>query len=163
MTNTDFLPQDYETPVMNNYMKFQKGENRFRILSKPIVGWLDWEDKKPIRFKMDHKPDAPIDPSKPIKHFWAMVVFNYATDSVQVLEITQKTIHKAITDLSKDKDWGSPLEYDLKVMKTGEGMDTEYSVVPVPAKPIGLAIQEAYENKPVNLNALYEGKDPFEV
>lgn len=164
MTNNDFLPSDYEAPKGNsNYMKFQKGENRFRILSKPVLGWLDWEDKKPLRFQMKQKPEAPIDPKKPIKHFWAITVWDYTDNAIKVLEITQSSIQKAITDLAKDSDWGNPVGYDIKVVRKGDGMETEYSINPVPHKPISEEIKEAYMNRPTNLEALFSGGDPFEV
>lgn len=164
MTNNDFLPESYEVPKNEGrYLKLQKGENKFRILSRPIVGWEDWKDKKPIRFRMNAKPDKSIDPKIPIRHFWAFVVWDYAESKIKILEITQKTIQGAIQSLSRDQDWGSPFEYDIKVIKTGENMETEYTVNPVPHKKIAAEIQEALIQTPVNLEALYDGGDPFEA
>jgi hypothetical protein len=160
--NNDFLPQGYEQPVSGgNYMKLKQGENKFRILSKPIIGWLDWKDKKPLRFRMKDKPKAPIDAAKPIKHFWAMVVWNYNDSQVQVFEITQSSIQTAVSALSNDSDWGSPLTYDIKIIRTGEKMETQYTVNPSPHKPLSNEIKEAYQTKRINLEALYEGADPF--
>ena len=35
-----FLPTSYEVPNKpGNYMKFADGENRFRVLASPILGW----------------------------------------------------------------------------------------------------------------------------
>lgn len=120
-TKNAFLPEGYEAPASNaNYMKLLDGENKIRILSKPIVGWLDWKDKKPLRFRMNAKPEKPVDPAKPIKHFWAFLVWNYAESHVQVLELTQATIQKAIADLSKDDDWGPPFGYDIKITRKGK-------------------------------------------
>jgi hypothetical protein len=145
----DFLPQDYETPQGGgSYMKLQQGENKFRILSKPIIGWLDWKDKTPHRFTMKNKPEKPFDPSKPIRHFWAMLVFDYADKSIKILEITQNTIQKAIEHLAKDEDWGNP---------------ADYKVNPSPKKSLSDEIKEAAKAKPVNLEALYKGGDPFNI
>ena len=158
----DFLPPGYEPPSSSgNYMKFEKGENRFRILSKPIIGWEDWQDKRPIRFRMDEKPEKSVDPKKPVKHFWAMVVWNYKLERVQVLELTQSGIQKTIRALSGDADWGSPLEYDIKVLRTGDGMDTEYQVNPIPHKPVAAEIAEQAKQLNINLEALFTGDDPF--
>lgn len=164
MTTENFLPETYEAPKgSSNYMKLSKGENRFRILSKPIIGWEDWKDKKPIRFAMNEKPSSPIDPKKPIKHFWAMVVWNAIEEKVQILEITQSTIQGAIQNLSKDSDWGSPFEYDIKITRSGDGMETEYTINPVPHKPVTEEIKKAYFDKqPIDLTALFSGGDPFE-
>lgn len=157
-----FLPENYESPKSSgHYMKFQDGENRIRILSRAIVGWEDWQDKKPIRFKMENKPIKSIDPQKPIKHFWAFIVYNYNEEQIQILQITQAGIRKAIEGLTRDNDWGKPHTYDLKIYKKGEGKETEYSVNPVPHKIISEAIEKSFFERPINLDALFDSQDPF--
>lgn len=160
-----FLPDDYKAPAgSKNYMKIVDGENRFRILSAPILGWQDWTlDKKPVRFRYQNKPLNPIDPKKPIRHFWAFVVFNYADEMIQVLEITQATIRKAIENLSKDSDWGAPYFYDIKISRKGEGTDTDYVVTPTPKKNVDAYIVQEFRDKPCYLEALYDGADPFDM
>lgn len=163
MSNNDFLPADYEAPASGgNFMKFADGENKFRILSKPIVGWLDWKEKKPYRFTMKNKPEKPMEKG-PIKHFWAFIVWNYASESVQVLEVTQQTVQTSIANLSKDEEWGAPFEYDLKVTRKGKDLDTEYSVVPSPKKALSEEIKKAALDKPCYLEALFTGSDPWVV
>jgi len=156
-----FMPEGYEIPQgESNYLKFQQGENKFRILSQPVIGWLDWEDKKPLRFPASQKP-KPIIAEKPVKHFWAMIVWNYNKSAIQILEITQGGIQKSIKALADDDEWGNPFAYDIKVTKTGEKMDTEYKVNPSPHKPVSPEILEAYKAKPCYLGALFQGADPF--
>jgi hypothetical protein len=163
MTETSFLPVDYEAPSGGGgYMKFQDGENKFRILSKPIIGWLDWKDKKPFRFRMNAKPEKPMG-DKPIRHFWAFLVWNYTAEEVQVLEITQVGIQKTIQNLSRDEDWGPPFFYDLKVIRKGKDLDTEYSVTPSPKKDLSEQIKKAALEKPAYLDALFDGADPWIV
>jgi len=164
MSTNDFLPEGYEQPKTGgNYLKFEKGENRFRILSKPIVGWLDWDNNnKPLRFRMPDKP-KPINPKKAVKHFWAFVVWDYKSESIKVLEITQSSIQSAITGLTRDGDWGSPFGYDIKVNKTGEGLDTEYTINPVPHKEVSAEIKAAFAAKRVELERLFDNEDPFAV
>jgi len=160
---SDFLPDSYELPQSGgNYMKLQDGENKIRILSKPIVGWLDWKDKIPYRFQMKQKPDKPLD-KNPIKHFWAFIVWNYNEQSIQILEVTQQTIQAAIQNLSKDEDWGAPFAYDLKINKKGSKLDTTYSVTPSPKKPLADEILQAALEKPCHLEALFTGADPWVV
>lgn len=163
-TENSFIPQGYEVPKGNSaYLKFQDGENKFRVLSAPIMGWVDWKDKKPLRFPMDKKPAAPVDPTKPIKHFWAFVVWDYVGKKIAILEITQAGVMTAIKNLSEDKDWGAPFGYDIKVTKSGAGMETKYAINPVPHKEVHKMIADLYKETPINLYALFEGKDPFEV
>lgn len=164
-----FLPNDYETPDKSRYMKFQLGENRFRPLTSPILGYEGWKTfgdgtRKPVRRTMDgsFQPDDVDDPEE-IKHFWAMVVWNYKEKSVQILEITQKAIMKAIRALSANPEWGTPLKYDLSVVKEGEKMSTKYQVIPNPHKALAEEVEKAWaEAKPkIDLNALYTGDNPF--
>ncbi len=162
MSKITFLPQGYQAPKSSNgYMKFQDGENKFRILSQPILGWEDWHDKKPVRYRMEEKPLKSLDPKKPIKHFWAMIVWNYAEEEIQILEITQATLRKSLESLCQDEDWGAPYFYDLKVIKTGEGMETEYVLNPIPHKNLPDHIKECFNQKKCNLEALFYGEDPF--
>lgn len=163
-----FLPQDYKSPsAVSPYTKFMDGENRFRILSKPIIGWEDWEKVeagfRPIRFRMKDRPKLPIDPKKPVKHFWAMIVWNYKTEAIEILHLTQASIRSAIEALVHDKDWGAPFYYDIKVTRSGEGMDTEYVVNPIPHKPLSPVIYDEFHAKPCYLEALFDNLDPFNM
>lgn len=157
-----FLPPDYTPPASNSgYLKFQKGKNKFRFLSSPITGWVYFvkgDDGKTYVHRVKPTEDAPEAHLK-AKHFWSAVVFDYATKSVKILEITQKTIQGGIMSLIQDESWGSPLEYDICITKTGDGMETEYQVVPQPKTEVPKEILK--EAKKINLEALYEGKDPF--
>lgn len=158
----NFLPENYTTPkTSNSYMKLQEGENKFRILSSPVIGWEDWLDKKPVRFRFNEKPNKSIDPKKPLRHFWAFIVWNYMEEKIQILQVTQATIRNCIEALCKDTDWGSPYFYDIKIMKKGEGVDTTYMVNPLPHKPLDPSIKKAFLEKRCNLDALYDGDDPF--
>ncbi len=157
-----FLPQDYEAPkAASFYLKLQDGENRIRILSKPVIGWEDWDNKKPIRYKFDAKPAKSVDPKKPVRHFWAFIVYNYTQEQIQIMHVTQASIRNRIQDLCNDVDWGSPYSYDIKIVKTGELVNTKYSVNPVPHKPLDPAIIEAFDRRPCLLEALFFNGDVF--
>ncbi|HYF04597.1 MAG TPA: hypothetical protein VEA59_00330 [Patescibacteria group bacterium] len=162
----DFLPDNYEMPVTTgNYMKLEKGENTFRVLSSAVVGWEYWNvDDKPVRLKS--KPEimpADMRSDSNLKHFWAFVVWNYKAGKVQVLEVTQKTIQDSILALVEDEDWGSPKGYDIKINRIGDKLETVYTVSPKPHSPLKLEIESAYRNTPVDLNNLFTGDDPFDV
>jgi hypothetical protein len=173
-TNTDqegaqgFLPDDYERPANESrYLKMKdEGEYRLRILSRPIVGWLDWIERDgkrhPLHYRMSGERPKPQG-KDPIKHFWSFLVWSYKDSKALIFEVTQVGIQQTITALTKDPDWGTPFEYDLKITKKGTGRDTEYSVTPVPAKPFTFS-DEVVEQLPngLYLEALYDGKDPFE-
>jgi hypothetical protein len=167
-----FLPDDFEVKQSNsNYMKLQDGENKFRPLSSSIVGWEYWKadengKEKPVRVrKGDSIPmgDVSGDPDK-VRQFIAFVVFDYADERIKILSITQLTIQKQLKALAQDKDWGSPIGaqgYDIMITKSGKGLDTEYSVNPKPKKTIDGGIIQACSDMNINLQALFNGGDPF--
>lgn len=160
----DFLEDDYTPPVSGgNYAKLNDGVNKFRILSKPILGWCGWTGGKPERFTYKNKPERTFDQGKPARHFWAMIVWNYQDKAVQVLEITQYMIQQAIMSLSKSDDWGNPYEYDIVITKTGKEKNTKYTVQPSKPKPLDDEIKKAALDKPIYLDNMFAGADPFVV
>jgi len=165
MTN-EWLPGDYVKPAGNSrYLKLQQGDNKIRILSKPITGWIDWETKQdggktPVRSK---EKQPAINPAQPPKHFWCFVVWDYQEKNIKIMEITQATIQDAIFALHSSEDWGSPTEYDITIKKTGEKMETKYFVSPTPPRPLSQEVKEAYECETINLEALFLNGDPFEA
>jgi len=162
MNQVAFLPEGYQAPKSSNfYMKLQDGENKIRILTQPILGWEDWLENKPIRYRMGDKPKKSFDPKKPVRHFWSFVVWNYNEEQIQILHLTQATIRNNIEALCHDSDWGAPFFYDIKIIKKGEGTSTEYLVNPLPHKSLHPYIIECFNERPCNLNAIFENADPF--
>lgn len=170
-----FLPTNYQAVPKSggNYLKLQEGTNRIRILTDAITGWLYWvpnPDKpgtnKPVRIKeMPEVVPAEAVADKFggfIKHFWAFGVYNYQDDAVQIMEITQATIQDAIFAIHSDEDWGDPKQYDIKIVKSKEGDKIKYHVSPAPKSELSLKIANAFAEKPINLEALYDGADPFD-
>jgi len=171
-----FLPENYREPVTDNYMRFADGKNVFRVLSEAIVGMEYWktetnengeEVRKPVRIKVDERiPTEELgfdkwgNPEFP-KHFWAFVVYNRAAEKIQILEITQKKIQRAIKSLVDDEDWGDPKDYDICVTRSGEKLETEYIVQGKPKAKLDESILEEYKVLNINLKALFSGADPF--
>lgn len=167
-----FLPVGYEPPAQSGgrYLKIAKNsEARLRIVSPhPILGWEYWtSDNKPRRLR--ERPNTlPADvrtgddgnPER-LRHFWAMTVFDYADSAVKVWEVTQATIQRTIADLAADEDWGHPSAYDLKVKRDDSTSRTTYAVAPVPHKPLSTDAKRIVAEAIVNLDALFNGDDPF--
>lgn len=166
------LPNDYQIKESNgsNYFKITEEQQAFRILTSPIIGYeyfrVDGEGKiKPVRQREEFKgvPSDSKDGNNP-KEFWAFCVRNHNLKKVQIMEITQKTIMKAIVELTKSEDREDPKTYDLNISRTGKGTDTRYSLTPLPKNRF--ENDEEFENakneaKSIRLEALYEGDDPF--
>jgi len=171
----NFLPEDYVPPTAtSDYMKLVAGSNRFRWLgsfkSKPptaIMGWEAWDEdangRRPIRFRMADQPAAGTF-NEDAKHFWAFTVFNVQDKVFQILELTQKSILNDLGKLIEDPEWGNPSGpdgYDIEIFRVGEGKETRYQTQPKPRAPMDpLATELA---RPVNLDALFTGENPFEV
>lgn len=158
----DFLPQDYEVPSSSSsYFKPSTGENKIRILSRPIIGWVGWDNSNKVhRFTMNSKPEKWTGKDQ-VQHFWAFIIWNYATEAIQIYEVTQQTIQRALKDLAASEDWGSPFGYDIKITKEGADKKTKYNVLPAPKKPVIDQVQKAALDKPINLDALFTNADPF--
>jgi hypothetical protein len=170
----DFLPKDYELPESERrFAELEEGANSLRILTPAIVGyewWIDTQEggRTPIRARTAEEVPSEVrnaaESQDKAKHFWAFTVYNYQTQSIQVLEVKQQTIMRALDSLVKSSKWGSPLGYDLTIEKVKTGSrdrDVEYHVIPEPPAPIDEGIAELSRQVPVRLEALYDGGDPF--
>src|SRR5919199_5480886 len=173
---TDFLPKGYQTPeVQSNYMTLEDGVNSFRILSSAIVGYEWWvengeEGRRPQRVRTANEvPEAvrnASDRRQQARHFWAFTVYNYKTQTIQVLALKQQTVMRAIEAFVKNPKWGNPQHYDLIIEKVRTGsrdFDVEYNVIPEPPSKLDEGIAELAKSVPVRLEAMFAGQDPFAV
>ena len=64
--------------------------------------------------------------------------------------------------LINDTDWGDPREYDIKILRTGDGLETKYTVSPKPKKDLPEAAKFEYDLMNIKLEKLLTGEDPFE-
>jgi hypothetical protein len=164
------LPKNYKAPE-GNYYKLKDGDNTFRVVSDAITGYEYWNtDGKPVRsadtfaatpnIRMIKDENGYEFPDK-VKHFWAFLIWNYDANKVQLMEVTQRTIQDALVALEGNKKWGNVQDYDLTITRSGSGFDTTYQVVPNPKEELDSGIVAKIELTKINLEALYEGKDPF--
>ena len=159
---TSFFENDYKLPSTDNYMKFREGENTFRVLSSAIVGYEYFtKENKPVRSKWPFDETPNIKDGGDVKHFWAFAVWNYADERVQVLELTQKSIMQNMKALIDNKRWGNPQGYDITVSRTGNGLNTEYTLMANPHSVLEEHIAEAWAKSKIDLTELYTGGDPF--
>ena len=159
-----FLPDNLNASNDGGYFKPQKNQpNRVRIIStEPLVGKIAWsQENKPHRWRLDEPtPQANWREGEKAKVFVAVGVYNYETQSVQVWEITQKALKESLDLISRDADFGHPHNYDLKITRRGDGLETTYSMVPIPGALLP-EVQNAIENGQPNLEALLTNDDPF--
>ena len=165
-----FLPENFEAPKgESKYLKLKIGQTKFLPLDSAIVGYIAWSESKPIRRKTlkeiesenYDKFDKSGKPQNP-KYFIAFPVWDYESQSVKIIEITQNSIINAINNFYLDSEWGDPvMNYSFTIEGTGEGIERRYSVRANPPRPIETKIAEEFAENPVNLDALFDGEDPF--
>lgn len=167
--NDDFVPSGYEIPSSSNgYTKFQQGETKIRILSSPLIGYEGWvvtdKGEKPVR--KEKQEELPKDAQK-IRHFWSVMIWNYTTSRIEIWTITQKGLMKKLLSLKNDEDWGNPRNYNIKVAREGEGLDTKWELRPLAQFELSDEIRSALLESDINLSALYStdenpyGGQPF--
>lgn len=159
-----FLPQGYEPPKSSSrYTKFESGKTtKLRILSNAVVGWGYFTtENKPVRQKDKFQSTPDIKKDGKQKEFWALIVWNYETSQIEICELTQASIKTAIMNLYMDADYGDPKNYDIKIKREGEWLETEYSVLPSPIKEPDPDIITQYQQEDINLEAILTNDDPF--
>lgn len=159
-----------ESAVGGRYLnpaKLEK-ETKIRFFGGGITGWQAWTtENEPLRW--ESKPEefpANIKRSDSgavdLKHFMAGIVWDYVDETFKILLITQKSIKDELFKYMKAPEYGMDLNtYDIKLSKTGSGMETKYSVLALPPKAVDKSIAALFDELQCNLAALFDGDDPF--
>lgn len=160
-----FLDPNYEVPKSTGlYAKLDDGDNKFIILSSVTLGYQYWNtDNKCIRLPEMPK-SVPTDigtdnegKQKKVQHFWAFAVYNLSTKQIQILEITQKRLMKALMDLSRDTDWGDPIfKYQVNIKKSGQKTETTFQAIPSPFTGDMPAIKQMYEESDIDMSKYFD-------
>lgn len=139
-----------------NPSKIQSGGSvRFALLTdQPLEFFECWGETaegsvKPFRFTEDPSPDdieAEMGPDysrrmnregtapEKVKFALAVPVYNYETSSVQIMQLSQKSLQNELDDISQMEDYADLLSWDFVMGKEGNGLETRYSLRPVPRK-----------------------------
>lgn len=152
-----------------NYISMKKLTEdpvRLRIIGSGITGFEGWTDeKKPVRWqtKPEQLPANIVvrEGYQPIKRFLAALVYHYESDTFKILQITQKTLMDQLFKYYQDSDYGDPVNYDIKLSKTGTEKDTKYTLIASPPKALPAKVLKRYEEFYCDLNRLFDGEDPF--
>jgi hypothetical protein len=76
--------------------------------------------------------------------------------------VTQKTILDSLRNYATDEDWGHPNTYDLKISRTGAGLETSYALTALPHKAMTKKVEDAMNKDFPDVHALLTGDDPFQ-
>lgn len=121
------------------YTKFREGSTVIRILdSEPYSFWQHWLQVQksavtcigkgcPICNVIAEDRANKITPRFGNSQRHAMRVWNYSTNQMEIMIQGRKFMNQLLT---LNKEIGDLKDYDVKVVRTGSGKDTTYSVLP---------------------------------
>lgn len=126
------------------FIKLQSGDNRVRVVGKPVMVDIHWERGLDGSTKKVVCPGAGCPVCKaghtPQSRYQVLVI-DRVDGEVKVMEGGPR-VFGAIRDYAMDPDYGDPKNYDLKIKKEGTGRETKYTVMASP-KQTPLTAQEA--------------------
>jgi hypothetical protein len=81
----------------------------------------------------------------------------------KIINLNKTTVLKKFLTYCKAEEYGNPTTYDIRISRTGTGMDTEYELLALPPKAVPKEIATAYAAECANWNlaAMFDGDDPF--
>lgn len=112
--------QDYKVPESDGglYHSFEDGVTYVvRIASEPVVMQSEFVDQKTGESTLSTK--------------YAWVIWNVESKTAQIMKLPV-TAYRQIAALATDDEYGDPTNYNLKITRTGTGLETKYSVVASP-------------------------------
>ena len=71
---------------------------------------------------------------------------------VKFLTFHQKTIMSMMEELDKNEEWGDPIHYDITVTRSGEGKETQYTIMPHPKSDVDSAVIEKWQTLKTRYN-----------
>lgn len=168
----DEIAKESNSAYINPSKLEEKKAHRFRCFGRAISGFECWyeQDGKSLPRRFHQKPaddELPAgtktdDKGNPqLKRFIATLVWDYQAEAFKILQMTQKSLRDDLFKYARDPDYGDPQGYDIKITRTGSGLDTEYALVPSPPKAVDKAVAKQYEEFYCDLDQLFAGEDPF--
>lgn len=132
----------------------------FRFLEEPTAD--DIEDEMGEGFQRRQNRDGTG--FEPAKFAIAVPVFNYENESVGILSLSQKSLIRAIDEVSQSEDYATLTDWDFSISREGTGLSTEYSLLPLPPKTDRKEIKALYKKSidgGFDITALIRGDNPF--
>ena len=178
-----WLPKSYKAPSMGgdflNPSRIPESDHmdrpvKIRVLGNfdfpktAIMGWSSWERtaQKNICHRVEYSDEAKGELEArgydDVKHFWALLVYNWEEMRPQAFEFTQASIRNDLLKLFADPDWEDPKDYDIKIRKNGSGVNTKYSVVPVGKAELPKDVRDQIKASKYDLTRLFKNEQVFE-
>lgn len=124
--------------VSDKFFKIAEGQNKIRVISEPVPLWVsfDKETKKAKKYLDEGIAKTDLQAKKR----YCMWVIDRADGKVKMAEFGT-SVMRQIQILALDDDYGfdSIPPYDLKITRAGGGMETKYTVTPMPKSDLSEA------------------------
>lgn len=118
------------------FLKLENGDNRIRVVGKPVTVDLHWEETLDGGKKKVICPGAgcPICKAGHVPQSrYQVLVIDRKDSKVKILEGGPR-IFGSFREYAMDPEYGDPTKYDMKIKKEGAGRETKYTVVAAPTK-----------------------------
>lgn len=171
-------PQEVSTGSGDLFHDIKPGLNVFRIVSNAFqfeVHWYRRHEKDTVKRFVSPNEGDPLKArgEMPDRRFAFAVMPCPSNDGatpllereVKVLEVGPG-IYNDIIKLAKDRDYGNPTNYDIKVTKSGTGRDTKYDVLARPVdkcESLNKEVLEKVEARNIEFTKLYKPSTPQEM
>lgn len=157
-----FLGKNYSRPSSGgSFFQPEKGNTKVRILTPPVFGYVAWkregDSKLPVHIRLDEKFD--FKPEQSPKYFWGVLIWNFKENAIQLWVLSKATIISKLETLLENDEYGDPRGYNITVTRKGDGMDTEYDVVPSPKSELAEEIKKAMEETKLNPESIFTKKE----
>ncbi len=168
----------------DQFMDFEIGENRFRVLGQFHEGYVVYDDKKPKMREVFAKDACKIDGVSPFTdeelasytrkispytkrleepvYFWAMLVYNQIKERFQVLKITQISVINQMMKVLKKPDFQEFDLYDFEISKSVENGFTKYLIATGKDKPLTENVMKKFETLYCDVSAIFRDEYPFD-
>jgi len=121
----------------------------FRFAEPPSAADVD----KALGTEYTHGINSYTGEPETVSFFIAVAVWDYQTESIRIMEITQKTLMRGIEEVATREEYDPIQAWDLSI--THE--EKSYSVLPLPIKAATAAqAVDAWESNPVDLAAVLQ-------
>ena len=149
-------------------------ELKFRVIGDIQVGYQYFQEitredgtqgVKPVR--SEEYPDTLENPAKKYQseervdratQFMAMAIYDFSDNKIKIWNLSKKSVISSLMEVENDEDTGEIQDYDFKVKKSGNGLETEYALLRLDKTDVTPEMQKAYEDANVDLKAYLNGE-----
>lgn len=162
------------TTQKDQFLKLKEGANKVRFLPDHLVCYeifvevLDEKQQKKIKPLRKTEPFTAEELSQLVlkdkkekaKLTLIQLVYDYSGDDFKFLSMNQNSLLNALKEYSQNPDYGNPANYDITISKKGQNLETVYTFMPSPPKPLDKVITKRSKNLNFDLTKLLNNEYP---